>query len=285
MLSRPMQRLCLGVLCALLPAVVFADALTDLVGDIDALDQEIQHAMQEQTLQEEDEGYEGSILLYPEEQGTVSGRSDQGIQKAAGEFVSVAENRVEIELTDVPRSQWFARYVEDMAGQGIITGYKDTAGNPLGLYGPADAVTIEQLAKISVLAARVDQTKCPAVPKNKAAGGRWSALYIACAEHLGWSVYQDGSIDPSRPALRSEVVTTVLQAFDKQFDVATGTIFKDVSNTMPSRYAIETAARDGIISGYTDAQGSPTGFFGPFDEVNRAETAKIVSLALQTYGL
>ena len=266
----------------LLPVIVSADALNDLIKDIDALDQEISESILAQDRQEADEKYEGSILLYPEDNSPIAVKNPDG---SVTGFVSVTENRETIELTDVPHDQWFARYVEDMARQGIITGYKDAAGNPLGIYGPADSVTIEQLAKISVIASRVDQTKCPNAPKNKVAYDRWSALYISCAEHLGWSVYQDGSVDPARFALRAEVVTTVLQAFNKQFEPATGTIFKDVSNTMSSRYAIETAARDGIVSGYTDAQGNPTGFFGPFDEVNRAETAKIVSLGIQTYGL
>ena len=92
-------------------------------------------------------------------------------------------------------------------------------------------------------------------------------------------------MDPSRPATRAEVVTTALQAFDRPFTPATGEMFKDVSSTLAFRDAIETAANDGIVTGYTDDDGAPTGFFGPFDPVTRAATAKIFSLALQQYGL
>ncbi|MDD5469298.1 MAG: S-layer homology domain-containing protein [Candidatus Peribacteraceae bacterium] len=283
MFPRKTHVLSMGMLL-LLPALVFASALEGLVEDIDALDKEIGESLLEQRQQEADEAYEGSILLYPEEKSV---SSSEGFRsgESGGTFVSVRDEGEIVELSDVPRSEWFARYVQDMADRRIITGYRDAAGTPRGLYGPADPVTVEQLAKISVLAAGVDQSKCPRAPKNGKAMGTWSAQYIACAEHLGWSVYQDGSVHPARSALRAEVVTTVLQAFNRKFDPATGTVFKDVSNTMPSRYAIETAARDGIVSGYTDAKGNLTGFFGPFDEVNRAETAKIVSLALRTYGL
>ena len=283
MVSRQMRLLSTGVLL-LLPALVSADALSDLSQDSGALSAEIEASLLEQQQQEADEEYEGSILLYPEEESAVADDDRGGPVESGGDFVSITEGKETVALEDVPLTQWFSRYVQDMAERRIITGYKDAAGKPRGIYGPADAVTIEQLAKISVIAAGVDQSKCPSAPKNSAAAGTWSAAYFACAEHLGWSVYQDGSVEPSRPALRSEVVTTVLQAFNRQFDPATGTVFKDVSNTMPSRYAIETAARDGIVSGYTDAKGNLTGLFGPFDGVNRAETAKIVSLALQTYG-
>ena len=48
--------------------------------------------------------------------------------------------------------------------------------------------------------------------------------------------------------------------------------------------AIETAANDGIVSGYADAEGNATGLFKPLDFVNRAEVAKMITLALQVYG-
>ena len=206
------------------------------------------------------------------------------VSTGASTHVRVVVGGSEVVLEDVPQEQWFARYVEDMAQRRIITGYADTAGNPLGIFGPADEVTVEQLAKVAVQAAGIDQSACPAVPMNSAAADRWSAPFFACAEQRGWQVFSDGSVDPARAALRFEVVTTVLEAFDRDLVPATGAVFRDVSNTMPARYAIETAASDGIVSGYTDDQGELTGYFGPFDTVNRAETAKIVSLAIATYN-
>jgi hypothetical protein len=48
--------------------------------------------------------------------------------------------------------------------------------------------------------------------------------------------------------------------------------------------SIEQARADGIVSGYNDDDGNPTGFFGPDDAVTRAEFAKMVVLAIQVYG-
>ncbi len=260
-----------------------ANEFNFLIRDIDMLDEEMNRNDADKDQQELDEQYEGNVRLFPEGNwGDISGK-EEGDGNSTHVLIIVGTGTVVFQ--DVPRDQWFARYVQDMGEKRIITGYKDTEGNPLGQFGPADDITIEQIAKIAVIAAGVDQSKCPDVPKNEAVIDTWSSIYISCAEHLGWSVYSDGSVDPSRPALRAEVVTTVLQAFDRELTDATGDVFKDVSNTMSSRYAIETAASDGIVSGYSDDNGNLTGFFGPFDKVNRAETAKIVSLAIQTYGL
>lgn len=228
--------------------------------------------------------FESSLELFPgdadEAQEAEDGEGEQ--QPLDGDYAYVLHNGSKVLLEDVPVDQWFAEYVQDTADLGIIGGYADASGAPLGLFGPADNVTVEQLAKIAVESAQVDQSKCPEVPVNSLAADSWSAGYIACAEHLGWTVYSDGTVNISRNANRAEVVQTILQAFAREMEPATGEVFQDVTSTMPTRYAIETAAEDGIVSGYTDENG-PTGFFGPFDSITRAATAKIVSLALKTY--
>lgn len=265
------------------PLIVTAESeLEFLHKDIDALEQELDLYSEELEEQKSQADYQKHNDLFPFE---VIQEPEAPIDNTAVDFVYVEVNGESIPLLDVPQQSWFARYVQDISERKIISGYSDHTGRALGLYGPADTVTVEQLAKIAVLSARVDQSKCPDVPKNTAARTSWSAGYISCAEHLGWSVYSDATVDPFRPALRADVVATILQAFNREMIPATGKVFKDVSNTMPSRYAIETAAHDGIVSGYTDENGKLTGYFGPFDSVNRAETAKIVSLALQTYSL
>jgi len=277
-----MHRLIIASLVVLPVTVFAADAFDFLAKDMEMLQEDMERMQQMRDQQVEEEEFQSSVDLFPGtgKESTVKKQVSTG----DGTHVRIMVGSTEVTLEDVPREQWFARYVEDMAERRIITGYKDAAGNPLGVFGPADQVTVEQLAKIVVQAARVDQSVCPAVPMNDAAANSWSAQFIACAEELGWQVFSDGSVNPARAALRFEVVTTVLEAFGRDLMPATGTMFRDVSNTMPARYAIETAATDGIVSGYTDAKGQLTGQFGPFDTVNRAETAKVVSLAIATYG-
>jgi hypothetical protein len=240
-------------------------------GDLTDFEEELGHTVEEQENWLAEQKYQASDF-FPH----IDGEEGTPVEEPAGTTSA---------FTDVPADSWFARYAADMAEQRIMEGYKDAAGNPLGLFGPADDVTIEQIAKMAVISARVDQSKCPTTAKNEQVVGRWSAGFISCAEQLGWQVFADGAVDPARPALRSEVVTTVLEAFGRELEPATGTLFKDVSESMPARHAIETAAKDGIVSGFTDSNGTATGFFGPFANVNRAETAKIFSLALETYGL
>ncbi len=190
-----------------------------------------------------------------------------------------------VTLRDVPLKEWFAPYVRDLAELGLVSGYRDAAGMPTGAYGPADPVTLEQVAKVAVLAAGIDAGACPVPPHNLSASGAWSASYVSCAEAKGWAVFSDAAADLKRSATREEVVMTILQAFNREFDIPTESItFTDVEKTGMYAPAIAKAANDGIVSGYTDAQGKPTGEFGPTNNVTRAEFAKIVSISLQLYG-
>ncbi len=249
--------------------------------DLETMEELLQQTEEWDAALEADVEHRTAASLFPQTDTEDVGEEVTG-EQISDTYVSLRMHGVPVILDDVPLTAWFAPYVRDMAERGIISGYKNADGSAMGKYGPADSVTIEQLAKIAVEAADVDQSKCPSAPLNARAEG-WAAPYISCAEYLRWTVYSDGSVNPKRAANRTEVVATILQAFSRPFEPATGNVFTDVSNTMPLRDAIETAAKDGIVSGYTDESGNPTGRFGPFDSVNRAETAKVVSLALQVY--
>ncbi|MDD5624096.1 MAG: S-layer homology domain-containing protein, partial [Candidatus Peribacteraceae bacterium] len=137
--------------------------------------------------------------------------------------------------------------------------------------------------KIAVQSAGIDSTACTGSLVNASAQGRWSAPFITCTETRGWAVFSDGSVPVERSATRAEVVSTLLQAFAVPLDPRAGGVFRDVDGSTEFAAAVETAAGDQIISGYTDPDGNPTGLFGPTDSVNRAEVAKMVSLALQVY--
>lgn len=191
----------------------------------------------------------------------------------------------EVTLRDVPINEWFAPFVRDLAELGLVSGYRDAEGMPTGAYGPADSVTLEQVAKVAVLASGVDATACPLPPRNITSSGSWSASYISCAERGEWAVFSDPNADLRRPATREEVVMTILQAFKRELDINTASLtFSDVEKTSAYAPAIARAATDGVVSGYTDANGNLTGTFGPTNNVTRAEFAKIVSVALQIYA-
>ncbi len=76
-------------------------------------------------------------------------------------------------------------------------------------------------------------------------------------------------------------MVTLLQAFDVSFSSASGDFFSDVGASIEFSAAIERAAHDGIIRGDDTERGRP--MFRPMDTMNRAELAKVVTLALQYY--
>ena len=81
------------------------------------------------------------------------------------------------------------------------------------------------------------------------------------------------------------MLVTLLQALNIPLQWPTGKLFNDVSRRTPYASAIETAARQGLVSGITGPDGVLTGGFGPDRPVNRAELAKIVSQAVTKFRL
>ena len=229
--------------------------------------------------------FQSAQELFPAGQGSSSsaGKLDEQRDERTSDFLSVKVDGVLVTFRDVPRTSWFAPYVRAIAEQGIVSGYRDESGTPTGEFGPADNVTIEQMAKVMLYASGNDIQTCQGTPLNQTASGSWSASFISCSEKLQWLVYSDGSADVHRPATRSEVIATLLQAFGKKTPERTGDSFSDVTLTTLYGASIEQAKRDGIVSGYTDSDGNPTNTFGPEDPVTRAEFAKIVTGGMQVY--
>ncbi|OIO53300.1 hypothetical protein AUJ46_05515 [Candidatus Peregrinibacteria bacterium CG1_02_54_53] len=284
LVHRMRRRIIAVALSLLLPSLAVASALDDVVHDADAFSDVLLQMQAEQDGQTDDLLREEGDEMFPST-GQSSSTSRQSTLEEDPDFLTARVDGVPVIFRDIPRDAWFAPYVRDVVGEGIVSGYREANGALMGLFGPADSLTIEQLAKIAVQVARVDLSACGTTLKNDAADGTWSEQYIRCAEHRGWAVYADGSVDIGRPARRAEVVATLLQALGVKTEQRTGGIFTDVDSSVEFAAAIEMAARAGVISGDSDARGSPLGTFRPTDPVNRAEVAKIVTMALQVYGL
>lgn len=233
----------------------------------------------------EQESDESSLELFPENESVSSkGTIDAQRSSRISGYVSATIDGMTVTFGDVSRDTWFAPYVRTIAEQGIVSGYRNAEGKALGLFGPADNVTVGQMAKI-ILAASSNLGDCPSTPPlNLTASGTWASSYIACTEHLKWNLYSDGSVDVNRNANRAEVVTTLLEAFRVTIGEPTGTAFTDVTASTLFNPVIEQAKKDGIVSGYTDDEGNATGLFGPEDFVTRAELSKMVVLAMQVYS-
>ncbi|MDP7069133.1 MAG: S-layer homology domain-containing protein [Candidatus Peribacteraceae bacterium] len=264
---------------------VKADQWEKLINDLDLYEQTQAQDEADSQLQLYDASINNGGELFPllpgEEEITEGTQQPNSLSDS---HVVIEADDVSVVLDDVPVIEWFAEYVEDAASRNLISGYRDAEGVPTGKFGPADNVTIEQLAKMANIAAKTDIYSCGDTTKNETSLGGWSDRYIRCAEHNGWAVFSDGSVDVLRSATRTEVVVTVLQAFGVRISPFSGTVFSDVISSTVFGNAIETAAGDGIVSSYSNELGNPTGLFGPTDFVNRAETAKIFSMSFRVYG-
>jgi hypothetical protein len=276
-----MRLLIVTLLALLVPAsTAFADAFDHLKGDSELLGNDVDRVMELNHLEEVEEQAQEQDDLFPLQEGA----QEEEEEFAGADVVTVRMNGIPVAFQDVLVSAWFAPYVRSALEKGIVSGYRDAEGVLLGLFGPADSVTIEQVAKMALQSINADVEGCEGELKNEAASESWSAQYILCAEQAGWAVYSDGGVDIYRPATRSEVVVTLLQAHGVALTKTTGEVFTDVGVSTQFSGAIERAAADGIVSGYHDDNGNPTGEFGPENPVQRAEIAKIVTNVLQVYG-
>ncbi|MBU0457925.1 S-layer homology domain-containing protein [Patescibacteria group bacterium] len=266
------------------PILTHAGVFSQIKSDFPYLKLDLNFFQSKHQRDTEDKEYEFGDELFPKLVYGSGGDTLKGSAPAdSDENLSITIDGQEVELSDVLGSAWFAPYIQEIAEKGVISGYRDSTGKPTGFFGPADNVTIEQLAKIAMEASDARYDECGDSMKSETAIGRWSEDYIKCAEYLGWAVFSDGSVDVTRPALRNEVIVTVLQAFEANFKELTGTVFSDVTAATEFAVAIETAARDGLVSGFADEDGNLTGLFGPSDPVTRAEIAKIVGMGMRIY--
>lgn len=263
------------------PAYAFAADWQGLIDDL----QMFGDTMQEDAASMKDQGDDAAVWTTKELFPAGSGAQHSSAATAPSPYVTIKVDGVPVNLTDVPVDQWFAPYIRDVAEKGIVTGYRDDNGRSTGLFGPGDSVTVEQLAKMAVISAHIDEFSCDGDIKNATAKGQWSERYVRCAEDNGWAVFSDGGVDVHKPATRAEVVVTVLQAFKARIGPRSGTLFTDITTATVYGAAVEAAANSKIVSGYADANGKATGFFGPDDPVTRAQAAKIFSLAFQVYDV
>ena len=265
----------------LLPSSALAATGDALLRDLQLAADAVQADRSAEARQAEEQKLEAGNELFP-----LSVQDEREVRHGveADPNVQVVIDGLMITMRDVPRDAWFAPYVVESVRMGILSGYREGAGTPLGLFGPADPVTIEQLAKIAALLAGIDEKSCASPVLNASAKGRWSERFVACAERAEWAVYSDGTVQATRPATRSEVVVTLLQAFGISSLKKDQPTFSDVPPSIQFSAFIERAAADGVVGGYTTENGVPTGLFGPFDRVDRAAMAKIIVNADLVYG-
>jgi hypothetical protein len=177
-----------------------------------------------------------------------------------------------IPFKDTDDSEWYTNYVSKAKNRGIISGYKDATGNPLGEFRPANNITIAEILKIALETSGNGQSE--GEPALVAARNHWAKGYVKKAEELGLNIVSD-NVDINRPATRGEVIRIMLEALGVKPDPITKSDFFDVLVSHVHAAYIQYAKDLGIISG--DAG---TNNFRPDDSINRAEASKIANQIL-----
>ena len=178
-----------------------------------------------------------------------------------------------VRLTDVGTGDWFYRYVSSVARWGIVSGYKDVSGKPMGSFGPGNTVTVAEILKMALKAAQVDEKKCKGSPGMAQAEDHWARPFVVCARQKKVRLL-NSSPDLNRAALRGEVLSVIFDAFGDKVPPLMAP-FSDTVNH-PLEADIASAAALKMVSGDKDASGQATGTFRPNAPVNRAEAAKIL---------
>lgn len=176
---------------------------------------------------------------------------------------------------DVQEGDWFGPYVTTVSGWGVVSGYRDANGKPLGKFGPSNSVTVSELLKMAFKAHQVDTSVCGLIPPTHSqAIGHWAQAFISCGEQMNIRLLKDPSLDINRKATRAEVLAVLDDVFNEQVPPLFSN-FKDTQGH-PLEADIAYAYTRGVVSGDKDSKGVETGIFRPNDKINRAEVAKII---------
>lgn len=181
--------------------------------------------------------------------------------------------------TDVPASYYARQYILDLSCRGIVSG----KGNHI--YAPDANTTRIQFAKIISLARgwTIITPPTPTFSDVPTSNPLYSFVETAYANHaLSGASPADCQARglanpcflPNDPITRAQAVIITVRAFGWAIDTTGGPHFSDVPVGSYAYEAVETAYNRGVVNGIGN------GTFGPGFNVARAQTAKIVDLAI-----
>lgn len=191
------------------------------------------------------------------------------------DLLSTLDNLSGGTFNDVSEEDWFSSYVSTVSGWGVVSGYRDAEGRPLGQFGPANPVTVAELLKMSFKAAQIDTTSCSLVPPTHSqALGHWAQEFVTCGEQMELRILENSTLSIDRKASRAEVIAVLNDVFGESVPP----LYSNFRDTQGHRLEadIAYAYTRGVVSGDKDSKGIETGLFRPNDAINRAEVAKII---------
>ena len=170
---------------------------------------------------------------------------------------------------DVPKSAWYHGYVMMLYEKGIVKGYGST-----GEYRPDNKLSREHAAKMITLAAGLPykgkKADFPDVDKE----GEMSAYIAALVDKGAVQGFPGGKFKPLDNIQRGHAAKMVALAFGlKEGDMTQA--LTDLPDDADVKTAIQILESNGVVKGF-----GGTKLFKPEEEINRAEFAKILCIAM-----
>lgn len=182
----------------------------------------------------------------------------------------------QISFPDVPQTHWSYEAITAMANKGAISGY------PNGKFGPNDAVTREQFAKMMVIALDLPEVSSKTSSFEDVPIDIWSSKYIESVKNYltGYMGISNNSYNRTENALREDIAYALVKACSLDLEIENvqvdevNSLFFDADKiSEPYKIFVLAAYRKGLISGYADKT------FRPDGTLTRAEAAKILYTA------
>ena len=232
----------------------------------------------------------GSVAPPPEEEDEEEdldeGEDEEEETKEEAEPEKETEETLEAEFTDT-EGHWGEAYIKTLSEKCGVQGYTDEDGNLLNLFGPNNPVTRAELVKMVVGCIEGETPEDGETPFTDVEEGKWYNPYIFFAVTEGWiEGYADGTFRPGNNINRVEALKIILLSTYTEEEIAQHEYEEEevyFEDTRPDQWYspyLGFAVSKGFVSGYTDAEGNPTGYFGPSNNLTRAEAAKIIAEAL-----
>lgn len=178
---------------------------------------------------------------------------------------------------------WAEDYITTLSEKCGVHGYTDEDGNLLHAFGPNNPVTRAELVKMIVECVQLSETSENDIPFSDVEEGRWYTSYILIALGEDWiEGYDDGTFRPNANINRVEALKIILLSKYTEEEISaheheeSDVDFEDTDSEGWYAHYLAFAVSKGFVSGYADAEGKPTGMFGPSDNLTRAEAAKII---------
>lgn len=181
-------------------------------------------------------------------------------------------------FSDVPADAWYADYVTKLADAGVIDSTKD-------MYRPGDLVNRAEMAKFAFMVSGLPMEKASSAPYSDVAMGQWYTDYVYTLTKNGVvsgdkvNGVPTGKFRPMDSLNRAEATKMLVNAAQMAEDLSGAPHFPDVKSSDWFFNFVETAFNNGLVAGY------PDGNFRPANNINRAEAAKMVYLAMNPVAM